>query len=57
MISKEKLLKGMDEYIENLYYCMVDDDLDNIVTKEQIEEDRIRIEKLNDINKELKKLL
>ncbi len=57
MISKEKLLKGMDEYIANLYYCMVDDDLDNIVTKERIEEDRIRIEKLNDINKELKKLL
>lgn len=56
-MSKEKLIKGLDEYIDNLYYCLVDDDLDNDIPKEQIEQEKIRLEKLKTIKEELKKIL
>jgi hypothetical protein len=57
MMSKEKILKGIDQQISNCYYCMIDDDLNSLISKEAVKYDKERMEALKEIRIKLEKLL
>ena len=57
MMSKEKILKGVDEQIKNLYCGMVDDDLDPTISKDVVKQGQERMEELKKVRELLEKLL
>jgi len=56
-MSKSKILKGIDQQIDNIYYGMVDLDIDKKLSKDLKEKTEKDIEELKQIRDRLEKLL
>jgi hypothetical protein len=56
-MSKSKILKGIYQQIDNIYYGMVDLDIDKELSKDLKEKTEKEIEELKQIRDRLKKLL
>ena len=56
-MSKSKILKGIDQQIDNIYYGMVDLDIDKKLSKDLKEKMEKDIEELKQIRDRLEKLL
>ena len=56
-MSKSKILKGINQQIDNIYYGMVDLDIDKKLSKDLKEKMEKDIEELKQIRDRLEKLL